>query len=162
RVLMKWLGLFLVTLSATLTWPPFLNAQSPTIPVIGFLTTASPASRGGEQLTAFHSGLREAGFIEGQNVRIEYRWANDDYSLLRVMAKELVDLRVSVIVAAGGHVSAMAAHDATKEIPISFTTVTDPIAMGLVKNYNRPGTNATGTADRLLSLIQSDLNSCAK
>ena len=62
------------------------------------------------------------------------------------MAKELVSLKVSVIVAAGGHVSAMAAHEATTEIPISFTTVTDPIAMGLVKNYNRPGTNATGTA----------------
>ncbi len=143
---MRWLALALVIVTGILTSASASNAQKSSLPVIGFLTTASPASRGGEQLAAFHSGLREAGFIEGQNVKIEYRWASDDYSLLREMAKELVSLKVSVIVAAGGHVSAMAAHEATTEIPISFTTVTDPIAMGLVKNYNRPGTNATGTA----------------
>jgi putative ABC transport system substrate-binding protein len=142
---MNWVRFVLVIVSG-LTWSPSLNAQNTAIPVIGFLTTASPASRGGEQIAAFHSGLREAGFIAGQNVRIEYRWANDDYPLLRVMAKELVNLKVSVIVAAGGHVSAMAAHDATTEIPISFTTVTDPIKLGLVKSLNRPGGNATGTA----------------
>jgi putative ABC transport system substrate-binding protein len=123
-----------------------LHAQHSAIPVIGFLTTASATSRGGEQLTAFHNGLRQAGFIEGQNVRIEYRWANDDYNRLRVMARELVELQVGVIVAAGGHVSAMAARDATKEIPISFTTVTDPVKLGLVKSFNKPGGNATGTA----------------
>jgi putative ABC transport system substrate-binding protein len=143
---MNWVRFVLVIASGMLTWSPSLNAQNTAIPVIGFLTTASPASRGGEQIAAFHSGLREAGFIAGQNVRIEYRWANDDYPLLRVMAKELVNLKVSVIVAAGGHVSAMAAHDATTEIPISFTTVTDPIKLGLVKSLNRPGGNATGTA----------------
>ena len=136
----------LVIVSGMLTWSPPLNAQNITIPVIGFLTTASPASRGGEQLAAFHSGLRQEGYAEGQNVRIEYRWANDDYPLLRVMAKELVNLKVSVIVAAGGHVSAMAAHDATTEIPISFTTVTDPVKIGLAQSLNRPGGNATGTA----------------
>jgi putative ABC transport system substrate-binding protein len=129
-----------------LAWSLPLHAQKSAVPVIGFLTTASPASRGGEQLAAFHSGLRQAGYTEGQNVRIEYRWANDDYALLRAQAKELVDLQVAVIVAAGGHVSALAAHDATKEIPIAFTTVTDPVKIGLVKSLNRPGTNATGTA----------------
>jgi ABC-type uncharacterized transport system substrate-binding protein len=123
-----------------------LHAQKSAAPVIGFLTTASPASRGSEQLAAFHSGLRQEGYTEGQNVRIEYRWANDDYSLLRVQAKELVALQVAVIVAAGGPVSAIAAHDATKEIPIAFTTVTDPVKDGLVKSLNRPGGNATGTA----------------
>src|SRR5271165_59149 len=143
---MRWLGFVFVIIGATFTSSSVSNAQKPAIPVIGFLTTAAPASRGGEQLAAFYTGLRDAGFVEGKNIRIEYRWANDDYSLLREMAKELVSLKVSVIVAAGGHVSAMAAHEATTEIPISFTTVTDPIAMGLVKNYNRPGTNATGTA----------------
>lgn len=141
---MRWLAFVLVS-CVTYTASSGSNAQKPA-PVIGLLTTAAPASRGGEQLTAFFSGLREAGFVEGQNVRIEYRWANDDYVLLRKMAKELVDLKVSVIVAAGGHVSAMAAHEATSDIPISFTTVTDPIKMGLVKNYNKSGTNATGTA----------------
>jgi putative ABC transport system substrate-binding protein len=129
-----------------LVWSLPLYAEGSVAPVIGFLTTASPASRGGEQLAAFHSGLRQEGYTEGQNVTIEYRWANDDYTLLRVLAKELVALQVSVIVAAGGHVSAIAAHDATKEIPIAFTTITDPVKEGLVRSLNRPGGNATGTA----------------
>lgn len=143
---MKRLALLPLIAAGMLAWSVPLHAQRPAIPVIGFLTTASPASRGGEQIAAFHSGLRQAGYTEGQNVRIEYRWANDDYALLRVLAKELVDLKVAVIVAAGGHVSALAAHEATKEIPIAFTTVTDPVKLGLVKSLNRPGGNATGTA----------------
>ena len=143
---MRRLALLSLIASGVLAWSLSLHAQKSATPVIGFLTTASPASRGGEQLAAFHSGLREAGYTEGQNVRIEYRWANDDYSLLRVMARELVALQVAVIVAAGGHISALAAHDATKEIPIAFTTVTDPVKDGLVRSLNRPGGNATGTA----------------
>jgi putative ABC transport system substrate-binding protein len=135
-----------VITSVMLAWSLPLHAQRSSVPVIGFLTTASPASRGGEQLAAFHNGLRQEGYTEGENVRIEYRWANDDYSLLRVLAKELVDLRVAVIVTAGGHVSALAAHEVTKEIPIAFTTVTDPVKEGLVRSLNRPGGNATGTA----------------
>ena len=143
---MRRLALLWLIVSGVVTWPLPLHAQQSAVPVIGFLTTASPTSRGGEQLAAFHSGLREAGYTEGQNVRIEYRWANNDYSLLRVLARELVALQVAVIVAAGGHVSALAAHDATKEIPIAFTTVTDPVKLGLVRSFNRPGGNATGTA----------------
>jgi putative tryptophan/tyrosine transport system substrate-binding protein len=143
---MRRLRLLSLITSGMLAWSPPLQAQKSAAPVIGFLTTASPSSRGGEQLAAFHSGLRQEGYTEGQNVRIEYRWANDDYSLLRVLAKELVALQVAVIVAAGGHVSALAAHDATKEIPIAFTTVTDPVKDGLVRSLNRPGGNATGTA----------------
>lgn len=126
--------------------PVPVHAQSLAVPVIGFLTTASPSSSGGPQITAFRDGLRQTGYTEGQNVRIEYRWAKDDYSLLDVLARELVALRVAVIVAAGGHVSALAAHNATKDIPISFTTVTDPVKLGLVRSLNRPGGNATGTA----------------
>jgi putative tryptophan/tyrosine transport system substrate-binding protein len=147
---MKRLGLFSLVAAGIVAWSLPLSlashAQRPAVPVIGYLTTAAPSSRGGEQLAAFHSGLRQSGFVEGENIRIEYRWANDDYPRLREMAKELVALQVSVIVAAGGHVSALAAHDATSAIPIAFTTVTDPIKDGLVKSLNRPGGNATGTA----------------
>jgi putative tryptophan/tyrosine transport system substrate-binding protein len=143
---MRRLALMLLMASATIVWPLKVHAQQPAVPIIGFLTTASPASRSGEQLAAFHDGLREGGYAEGQNVRIEYRWANDDYTRLRELATELVSLRVDVIVAAGGHVSALVAHEATKDIPIAFTTVTDPVKDGLVKSLNRPGGNATGTA----------------
>src|SRR5258708_25685777 len=129
-----------------LGWPLPLHAQKPAVRVIGFRSTASPASRGGDQVAAFHGGLRQAGYTEGKNVRIEYRWANDDYGRLRPLAEELVALRVAVIVAAGGPVSALVARDVTKEIPICFTTVTDPVKSGLVKSLNRPGGNATGTA----------------
>lgn len=128
------------------TWPLLLSAQQRAMPVIGFLSTASATARGGQQFAAFDSGLREAGYIENQNVKIEYRWANDDYSQLPALAAELVRLRVTVIVAAGGHVSALEAHNATKDIPIVFTTVTDPVKDGLVASLNRPGGNATGTA----------------
>jgi putative tryptophan/tyrosine transport system substrate-binding protein len=143
---MRCVALLLLVASAVLGWSLPLQAQKRAVPVIGFLSTASPASRGGEQLAAFHGGLRQEGYTEGENVRIEYRWANDDYGRLRPLAEELVALRVAVIVAAGGHVSALAAQDVTKEIPISFTTVTDPVKSGLVKSLNRPGGNATGTA----------------
>jgi putative ABC transport system substrate-binding protein len=128
------------------TGPRALHSQQSAIPVIGFLTTASQATRGGDQLTAFHSGLQQAGFAEGKNLRIEYRWANDNYDQLRVLAAELVGLRVAVIVTAGGPVSALVAHDATKEIPIVFATVADPVKAGLVTSLNKPGGNATGTA----------------
>jgi putative tryptophan/tyrosine transport system substrate-binding protein len=127
-------------------WPLSLHAQHSGVPLLGFLTSASEASRGGDQITAFHAGLQQAGFAEGKNLRIEYRWANDNYDRLRVLAAELVGLPVAVIVAAGGHVSALVAHDATKEIPIVFTTVTDPVKDGLVASLNKPGGNATGTA----------------
>jgi len=116
------------------------------MPVIGFLTTASASSRDSDQVVAFFHGLQEAGYIENQNVKIEYRWANDDYSRLPVLAEDLARLKVAVIVAAGGHVSALAAHKATKDIPIVFTTVTDPVKDGLVASFNRPGGNVTGTA----------------
>jgi putative ABC transport system substrate-binding protein len=143
---MRGLGLLSLITSGMLAWSVPLHAQKSAVPVIGFLSTASPASRGGDQVGAFHGGLRQEGYTEGQNVRIEYRWANDDYGRLRQLAEELVARRVAVIVAAGGNVSALAALDVTKEIPICFTIVTEPVKSGLVKSLNRPGGNATGTA----------------
>ena len=101
-----------------LAWPLPLHAQKPPVPVIGLLSTASPASRGGDQVGAFHGGLRQEGYTEGGNVRIEYRWARDDYVRLRAMAEELVRLRVAVIVAAGGHVSALVAHELVTADPM--------------------------------------------
>src|SRR5262245_19806604 len=86
-------------------WPMQLAAQQRQ--VIGFLTTASPSSNGSEQMIAFRTGLRDHGFIEGKNISIEYRWASDDYSRLVMMAAEMVKLRPAVIVAAGGHVTAL-------------------------------------------------------
>jgi len=128
---------------AAMTW---LSARQAAMPVIGVLSSASAGLRDSEQFAALDRGLREAGFVDPQNLRVYYRWANDDYSQLPGLAKELVDLKVAVIVAAGGQVSALAAHKATKEIPIVFTTVADPIKSGLVASLNKPGGNATGTA----------------
>jgi putative ABC transport system substrate-binding protein len=137
------LSLFVFTL---LAWPMGLAAQQPSHKVIGFLSTASPSSNGSEQMIAFRTGLRDHGYIEGKNLTIEYRWASDDYSRLVMMAAEMVKLRPAVIVAAGGHVTALVTQDLTKDIPIVFTTVTDPVKDGLVASLNKPGGNATGTA----------------
>lgn len=143
---MRQLAFVSLIAAGTLTWPLIPRAQQPAMPVIGVLTTASVASRSNDQFAAFYRGLADAGYAEGKNVTIEYRWANDDYTRLPALAAELIALRVAVIVAAGGHVSALAAHDATKDIPIVFTTVTDPVKLGLVASLNSPGGNATGTA----------------
>jgi putative tryptophan/tyrosine transport system substrate-binding protein len=143
---MRRLALTSLIAAGAVTWLLPLSAQQPAMPVIGILSTASVGSRGGEQFAAFYRGLGEAGYIESQNVTIEYRWADDDYARLPALAAELVHLPVAVLVAAGGHVSALAAHDATKDIPIVFTTVTDPVKSGLVASLNKPGGNATGTA----------------
>jgi putative tryptophan/tyrosine transport system substrate-binding protein len=143
---MRRLALVSLIAAGALTWPLLLRAQQPAMPVIGVLTTASAASRSNDQFAAFYRGLGDAGYVENRNVTIEYRWANDDYTRLPALAAELIGLPVAVIVAAGGHVSALAAHDATKDIPIVFTTVTDPVKLGLVASLNNPGGNATGTA----------------
>jgi putative ABC transport system substrate-binding protein len=108
--------------------------------IIGILSSGSPETLG-EQFAAFHRGLMEAGYVDGQNVTIEYRWANDDYARLPALAKELVDRKVAVLVAAGGTVSAQAARDATKGekgIPIVFTPVTNP-AKGKLDGSNMTG-----------------------
>jgi ABC-type uncharacterized transport system substrate-binding protein len=128
---------------ATTAWPFSARAQQSARPVIGFMSARSPDDTG-PVLQAFLKGLGEAGFFDGQNVTIEYRWARGEYGRLPAFAAEFVQRRVNVLVATGGAPSAKAAKQATSTIPIAFVTG-DPVKDGLVESFNRPGGNATGS-----------------
>jgi putative tryptophan/tyrosine transport system substrate-binding protein len=127
---------------AAAAWPFSVHAQQPTIPVIGFIN-AAPAQSYGPQLAAFLKGLNEKGYVDGRNVTIEYRWAENQHDRLPSMAADLVRRQVTVI-AATTTPAALAAKAATTTIPIVFTTVGDPVRLGLVTSLNRPGSNVTG------------------
>jgi putative ABC transport system substrate-binding protein len=131
--------------------PLAARAQQPAMPVIGLLHSASPEAFA-PFLVAFREGLSEAGFIDGQNVRIDFRWVEGQYDRLSAMAKELVGQQVALIVAGGGDRPALAAKAATTTIPIVFTGSDDPVGFGLVTSLNRPGGNVTG-----VSLFTSEL-----
>ena len=127
---------------AAAAWPFAARAQQPT-PVVGFLHTRSPDDTA-LQVAAFRRGLAENGYVEGQSVTIEYRFARGEYDQLPALAAELVRRQVAVLVAVGGDPAALAAKSATSTIPIVFAVGSDPVKLGLVASYKRPGGNATG------------------
>ena len=128
---------------ATVAVPVGSRAQQAGMPVIGFLNTGSPDSYM-SQVKMFHQALKETGYVEGQNVAIEYRWAENQIDRLSVLADDLVRRKVSVIAAGGSPASALAAKSATTTIPIVFMNAADPVGIGLVASFNRPGGNVTG------------------
>jgi putative ABC transport system substrate-binding protein len=128
---------------AAAAWPLCARAQQPTMPVVGFLYSGVPELSTGV-VAAFRNGLAEAGFTEGRNVAIEFRFAYNDNTRLSELAVDLVRRRVAVIVTPGSTPSALAAKAATRSIPIVFSVGTDPFEVGLVANFNRPGGNVTG------------------
>jgi len=128
---------------AAAAWSLAAHAQQPAMPVIGFMSTLSPESIS-RPVAGFHGGLKEAGYIEGQNVAIEYRWAQGHYDRLPELASDLVRRKVAVIVASGGDPSPQIAKAATQTIPIVFGMFGDPVREGLVDSLSRPGGNATG------------------
>jgi putative tryptophan/tyrosine transport system substrate-binding protein len=142
---------FLATVGAAAAWPFAARAQQPAMPVIGLLSSRSPAVDT-PLVAVIRQGLNETGFVEGQNVALDYRWADGQYDRLAGLAADLVRRQVAVIVTMGGASSARAAKAASATIPIVFATGSDPVRAGLVANFNRPGGNITGVSTFLVDI----------
>ena len=144
---------FVFLIGGSAAWPLVARAQQTVKPVIGFLSISSPGAHA-PFVAAFNLGLKELGFIEGQNLAIEYRWAEGQFDRLAALAADLIRRKVDVIAAVSGDVSIRAAMDASSAIPVVFITGSDPVQTGEVASFARPGGNVTG-----FSMISNDLMS---
>src|SRR5713101_6882991 len=140
---------------SVVAWPRAARAQQKAMPVIGFLASGLPGPSA-PYVAAFHQGLSETGYVEGQNVAIEYRWAEGRYDRLPALAADLVGRKVDVI-AAQSTLSARAAKSATSTVPIVFTSGNDPVAAGLVASLARPSGNLTGVSFLTVELMPKRL-----
>jgi ABC-type uncharacterized transport system substrate-binding protein len=134
---------FITLLGGAVAWPLVARAQQRAVPMIGFLNTQSPGPFS-HMVAGFRRGLRDAGFLEGQNISIEYRWAEGRHDRLPLLANDLIRHGAALLVATGGEHAVLAAKEATRAIPIVFLIGGDPVRQGIVASMNRPGGNVTG------------------
>jgi putative ABC transport system substrate-binding protein len=134
---------FVTLLGSAMAWPLAARPQQPAMPMIGFLHSSSPGGFS-QEIAGLARGLAEVGYVEGRNLAIEFRWAGDQYDRLPMLAADLIQRRVAVIIASGAVRAPLAAKAATSVIPIVFTTGSNPVEVGLVASLNHPGGNVTG------------------
>jgi putative tryptophan/tyrosine transport system substrate-binding protein len=148
---------FIAGFGGAVAWPLTARAQRSVMPVIGYLNGAKPDALYRDRVRSFLQGLGQVGFVEGQNVSIEYRWADGQYEKLPALAADLVRRQVGVIAATGGMPEALAAKRATSRIPVVFQTGVDPVAVGLVASLARPGGNVTGVTQLAVEVVPKQL-----